>query len=97
MLQAGTFKHSQSSYSSNIVIVRKKDGSTRFCADFRKLNSKTVKDAYAIPQIEDSSHLLAGSKYFRKLDLCCGYWHMEIDEEDKAKTAFQVGSLAWIL
>ena len=41
-----------------------------------------------MPQIEDSLHLLAGSKYFSKLDLCCGYWQVEIDEEDKAKTAF---------
>ena len=95
MLQAGTIKHSQSPYSSNIVIVRKKDGSIRFCVDFRKLNSKTVKDAYAIPRIEDSLHLLAGSKYFSKLDLRCGYWQVEIDEEDKAKTAFQVGSLGF--
>ena len=54
MLQAGTIKHSQSPYSSNIVIVRKKDGSIRFCVDFRKLNSKTVKDAYAIPRIIQS-------------------------------------------
>ena len=72
MLQAGTIKHSQSPYSSNIVRVRKKDGSIRFWVDFRKLNSKTVKDAYAIPRIEDSLHLLAGSKYFNKLDLLAG-------------------------
>ena len=57
------------------------------------MNSKAVKDAYAIPRIEDSLHLLAGSKYFCKLDLRCEYWQVEIDEEDIAKTAFQVGSL----
>ena len=82
MLQAGTIKHNQSPYSSNTVIVRKTDGSIRFCVEFRKLDSKTVKDAYAIPRIEDSLHLLAGSKYFSKLDLHCGYWQVEIDEKD---------------
>ena len=91
MLQAGTIKHSQSHYSPNIV--RIKDGSIRFCVEFRKLDSKTVKDAYAIPRIEDSLHLLAGSKYFSKLDLHCGYWQVEIDEKDKDTAAFQVGSL----
>ena len=95
MLKAGTIRPSHSPYSSNIVIVRKKDGTIRFCVDFRKLNSKTIKDAYAIPRIEDSLHLLAGSKYFTKLDLRSGYWQVEIDESDKEKTAFQVGTLGF--
>ncbi|MEW8091524.1 MAG: reverse transcriptase family protein, partial [Candidatus Thiodiazotropha endolucinida] len=95
MLQAGAIRPSQSPYSSNVVIVRKKDGSIRFCVDFRKLNSKTIKDAYAIPRVEDSLHLLAGAKYFTKLDLRSGYWQVEIDERDKAKTAFQVGTLGF--
>ena len=54
---------------------------------------KKIKDAYAIPRIEDSLHLLAGSKYFSKVDLRFRYWQVEIDEKDKAKVAFQVGSL----
>lgn len=95
MMEAGAIKASQSPYSSNAVIVRKKDGTIRFCVDFRKLNNKTIKDAYAIPRVEETLHLLAGSKYFSKLDLRSGYWQVEIREEDKPKTAFQVGSLGF--
>ncbi|MEW8316224.1 MAG: reverse transcriptase domain-containing protein [Candidatus Thiodiazotropha endolucinida] len=95
MLQAGAIRNSESPYSSNVVIVRKKDGSIRFCVDFRKLNSRTIQDAYAIPRIEDSLHLLAGTKYFSKLDLRSGYWQVEVAEEDKCKTAFQVGTLGF--
>ncbi|MEW8544528.1 MAG: reverse transcriptase family protein, partial [Candidatus Thiodiazotropha sp.] len=95
MLQAGAIRNSESPYSSNVVIVRKKDGTIRFCVDFRKLNNRTVKDAYAIPRIEDSLHLLAGAKYFSKLDLRSGYWQVEVSEDDKPKTAFQVGTLGF--
>ena len=63
--------------------------------DFRKLNSKTIKDAYAIPRPEETLHLLASAKYFTKLDLRSGYWQVEIEEEDKPKTAFQVGTLGF--
>ena len=82
MLKAGAIRESESSYSSKVVVVRKKDGSIRFCVDFRKLNRRTVKDAYAIPRIEDSLHLLAGARYFSKLDLRSGYWQVELQESD---------------
>ncbi len=95
MLSTGAIRDSESPYSSNVVIVRKPDGSIRFCVDYRKLNNRTVKDAYAIPRIEDTLHLLAGSKYFSKLDLRSGYWQVEMKEEDKKKTAFQVGTLGF--
>ena len=95
MLDAGAIRPSKSPYSSNVVIVRKKDGTIRFCVDFRKLNNRTVKDAYAIPRTEETLHLLAGAKYFTKLDLRSGYWQVEIEEEDKPKTAFQVGTLGF--
>ena len=95
MIEAGAIRPSESPYSSNVVIVRKKDGSIRFCVDFRKLNNKTIKDAYALPRVEDTLHLLAGARYFTKLDLRSGYWQVEIDELDKHKTAFQVGTLGF--
>ena len=95
MLEAGAIRPSKSPYSSNVVIVRKKDGTIRFCVDFRKLNSKIIKDAYAIPRPEETLHLLVGAKYFTKLDLRSGYWQVEIEEEDKPKTAFQVGTLGF--
>ncbi|MCG8049378.1 MAG: reverse transcriptase family protein, partial [Candidatus Thiodiazotropha endolucinida] len=95
MLAADAIRPSHSPFSSNVVLVRKKDGSLRFCIDFRKLNLRTIKDAQAIPRIEDSLHLLAGSKFFTKLDLKAGYWQVELKEEDKAKTAFQVGNIGF--
>ena len=95
MLAAEAIHPSQSPFSSNVVIVRKKDGTIRFCIDFCKLNQRTINDAYAIPRIKDSLHLLAGSKFFTKLDLKAGYWQVELKEEDKAKTAFQVGNIGF--
>lgn len=95
MLTSGAIRPSESPYSSNVVLVRKKDGTIRFCVDFRKLNNRTVKDAYAIPRVEDTLHLLAGAKYFSKLDLRSGYWQVEVNEEDKDKTAFQVGTMGF--
>ena len=90
MLNIGAIRPSKSPWSSNVVVVRKKDGTIRFCIDFRKLNSRTKKDAYPIPKIEDTLHMLSGSKYFSKIDLKSGYWQVEMEEEDKEKTAFQV-------
>ena len=95
MIEAGAIRPSKSPFSSNVVIARKKDGSIRFCIDYRKLNQRTVKDAYAIPRVDDTLQLLAGAKYFSTLDLKSGYWQVEVKEADKAKTAFQVGSLGF--
>jgi transposase InsO family protein len=95
MLEMGAIRESSSPWSSNVVIVRKKDGTIRFCIDFRKLNQRTKKDAYAIPRIDDTLHLLAGSRYFSKLDLKSGYWQVEVEEADKEKTAFQVWGLGF--
>lgn len=95
MLEAGAIRPSQSPFSSNIVLVRKKDGSLRFCIDYRKLNNRTVKDAYALPRIEETIDSLVGSRFFSKLDLRSGYWQVAMKEQDKCKTAFQVGPLGF--
>ena len=60
----------------------------RFCIDLRKLNAIRVKDAYALPRIEETLDYLAGSKWFSALDLKLGYWQVELDEESKPLTAF---------
>ena len=88
MKRAGVIRESFSPYASPIVLVRKKDGSLRFCVDFRKLNSKTIRDSYALPRIDETLQALNGSKWFSSLDLRSGYWQIGVAEKDKHKTAF---------
>ena len=79
---------SKSPWASPIVLVPKKDGSVRFCFDYRKVNELTHKDAYPIPRVDDTLDTLAGSKCFSTLDLKSGYWQVEVDREHREKTAF---------
>ena len=88
MLRRGVIEPSNSPWSSPIVLVKKKDGSTRFCVDYRRLNSITTKDAYPLPKIDESLSQLNGSRWFCTLDMNSGYWQVELDQNDKHKTAF---------
>nr|XP_034325279.1 uncharacterized protein LOC105323550 isoform X4 [Crassostrea gigas] len=89
MLETGIIEPSTSPYTSPIVIVKKKDGSNRFCIDFRAINRITVFDAETIPCADDIFVQLAGSKYVSKFDLCKGYWQLPLEETSKCITAFQ--------
>ena len=95
MLACGAIRPSQSPWSSNVVLVRKKDNSLRLCLDFRRLNERTVRDAYMLPRIEETLDSLQGARWFSSLDLQSGYWQVEVEEEDKPKTAFSVGNLGF--
>ena len=68
--------------------MKKKDGTTRFCNDYRRLNQVTKVDAYPLPHIEDSLNTLGGARFFCSLDLASGYWQVEMDAADREKTAF---------
>ncbi|GFU15187.1 retrovirus-related Pol polyprotein from transposon 297 [Trichonephila clavipes] len=88
MLDEGIVQPSESPWSSPVVLVRKKDGSWRFCVDYRKLNSVTKKDVYPLPRIDDTLDCLKGAKFFSSMDLRSGYWQIEIDKADREKMAF---------
>ena len=88
MINDDIIRESQSPWAAPIVLVRKKDGSVRFCVDYRKLNQVTTRDHYPLPRTEDILDTLNGSQYFTTLDLRSGYWQVPVREEDKKKTAF---------
>ena len=73
------------------MLVERKDGSIRFCIDYRNLNKVTQKDAYPLPLPDQVQDKLSGMKYFTKLDLNSGYWQIPIIEMDREKTAFSPG------
>ena len=88
MLDKDIIQPSVSPWASPVVLVPKKDGTLRFCVDYRQLNSITSKDAYPLPRIDETLDTLAGSVWFTTLDLISGYWQVEVKPEDCEKTAF---------
>ena len=95
MVEIGAIRKLNSPWASAVVLVRKKDGSLRFCIDLRHLNNRTIKDAYSLPRIEETLDCLNGAKIFTSLDLKSGYWQVEMEEESKPLTAFTVGPLGF--
>ena len=88
MLKEGIVTHSNSPWASPVVLVAKKDGSTRFCVDYRKLNAVTKLDSFPLPRVDDSLDLLANTSHFSSLDLASGYWQVGMAPESQQKTAF---------
>lgn len=88
MLKSGVISPSQSPWSSPPLLIDKKDGTKRFCIDYRKLNKATVKDVHPLPLIQDALDSLKGSSFFTTLDLKSGYWQCPVRAADRMKTAF---------
>jgi len=88
LLDRNLIEPAHGAVSSPVVLVKKKDGSSRFCVDYRRLNSVTNQDAYPLPRIDESLDALAGSKYFSTSDLLSGYWQMPLSPNAQDKAAF---------
>ena len=93
MLDAGVIRPSNSPWCNAVVLVRKKDGSLRFCIDFRRLNSLTVKDSHPLPCICETLESLAGVAHYTTIDMNSGFWQVPMDDESKQYTAFTLGSM----
>lgn len=98
MLKLGVIEQANSPYNSPIVLIKKKDGKFRFCADMRGANKVVVFDAEPITDVDHLFQSLGKAKFFSKLDLTKGYWAIPIDEKDRNITAFttSAGQFRWV-
>ena len=88
MLSHGLIVPLTSPWTSPVVVVEKKNGKLRFCVDFRKLNNVIKKDNYPLPRIDDMLETLSNSEWYSSLDMASGFWQVEMEPEDREKTAF---------
>ena len=88
MAKHGIIEPAARPWASNVVLVRKKDGTLRFCVDYLQLNRITVQDSYPLPLIDNCLNALQGSVWFSTLDLRSGYYNIPIAKAAKDKTAF---------
>ena len=88
MLEADVIEECESAWAFPIVLVKKKNGSIRFCIDYRKLNAETIPDRFPMPEIDHLLHSAKQSTCMPTLDLQSGYWQVPVKEDDRDKTAF---------
>ena len=95
MLESGVIHPSQSPWCNTVVLVRKKDGTLRFCVDFRHLNAHMKKDSYPLPHIQEALESMAGSAHFSSMDFKSGFWQIKMAPGSQQYTTFTVGNLGF--
>ena len=96
MKEMGVIEPSDAPWASPVVLVRKKDGSLRYCIDYRRINEVTKKDSYPLPLMQDCLASLGGARHFSTMDLSSGYWQVGLTESAKDKTSFYgIGGGLW--
>ncbi|KAH9152253.1 hypothetical protein LEN26_003738, partial [Aphanomyces euteiches] len=95
----GLIRPSKSPWASPVLMIRKPDGSIRFCIDDRRLNKVTVKDSYPMPRIDDLLDVLGRAKLFSTMDIASGYWNVPMAKDSIEKTAFtcKYGLYEWLV
>ena len=93
MLDGGAIRPLKSPWCNTIVLVRKKDGTLQFCIDFRKLNTRTKKDSFPLPRMQETMESMVGARFFSSMDLKSGFWQVRMSEKSRQYTDFTVGSL----
>jgi len=88
LLEIGIIEPSKSEWASPVCLVRKKDGTFRFCVDYRRVNAVSRKNAFPIPDMTSSLDSLQGNCYFACFDLLCSYWQVGMSERAKNCSAF---------
>jgi Reverse transcriptase (RNA-dependent DNA polymerase) len=89
LLEQKIIQPSTSPYGASVLLVKKPDGSWRFCVDYRALNAVTVKNSYPLPRIDDLLDKIQGAKFFSSMDLLLGFYQLQLRDSDKPKTAFK--------
>jgi hypothetical protein len=95
MKNLGVIEESQSPWASPVLLVPKKDGTRRFCTDFRGLNAVTKSDVFPLPRIDNIMDKLGNCQYFTSIDLKHAFWQIPMKESDKEKTSFICGNRLW--
>jgi len=97
MLKMGLVEPCSGPWCFPIVLVKKKDGSLRFCVDYRKLNSVTKRDVYPLPRVDDIYDALHGASWFSSLDGASAYHQCHVTESSRDALAFSAGSRTGLL
>ena len=98
-LRLGLIRESTSPWASPVLMIRKPDGAIRFCIDYRRLNSVTIKDSYPMPRVDDLLDVLGRAKIFSTMDVASGYWNVKMARNSIEKTAFtcKYGLYEWLV